>query len=209
MPSVQAATKRAPAGVLVVAMADRRSFPGATIGGEPAGATAIGNEMATDAALIGFKTIGSRVVINPSKRKTSDRELLAHEFTHAAMSPLGDGAPTWLVEGYAEYVERQLAERRGEGQWLADERRKLRRTAIKSLVLPPADDVFYDREDNYGVSWLIVEHLVNKYGLAKLNALYADLATARDDATTRDRIFRKHLSLTAATLAAAVKRGSS
>jgi hypothetical protein len=206
MPSVQAATKRAPAGVLVVAMADRRSFPETSIEGEPAGAIAMGNYVAMDAALIGFKSIGSRVVINPSKRKTTDREVLAHEFTHAAMSPLGEGAPTWLVEGYAEYVERHLAERGSDGQWVADARRKLRRTAIKSLTVPPANDVFYDREDNYGVSWLIVEYLVNKYGLAKLNALYADLATSRDDPTTRDRILRKHLSVTETILVAAVKK---
>jgi hypothetical protein len=204
MPSVQAATKRAPAGVLVVAMADRRSFPETSIEGEQAVAIAESNEVATDANLIGFKSIGGRVVINPSKRKTTDREVLAHEFTHAAMSPLGDGAPTWLVEGYAEYVEWHLAERRGQ-EWVADERRKVRRTALKSLAAPPNNEVFYDREANYGVAALIVEYLVNRYGLARFNALYADLAAGFDDPTAHDRTLRKDLKLTGRTLMAAVK----
>jgi hypothetical protein len=205
MPSVQTATKRAQAGVLVVAMADRRSFPQTSIGGEPAGAVAMRNYVATDANLVGFKTIGSRVVINPSERKTTDREVLAHEFTHAAVSPLGENAPTWLVEGYAEYVERHLAERRGQ-EWVAAARRKLRRTALKSLAAPPNNNVFYDREDNYGVSWLIVEYLVNKYGLPEFNALYADLATGLDDPAAHDQTLRKHLKLTGTTLVAAVKK---
>lgn len=205
MPAVQAATRRAPAGVLVVALADRRSFPQTSIGGKPATGIAMPNYV-MNADLTGYDVSGSRVVINPSKRKTIERDVLGHEFTHAAMAPLGGNAPTWLVEGYGEYVERQLARPGGERQWVADERRRLRRTAIRSLTVPPADDVFYAKADNYGVGWLIVEYLVNKYGATEFIALYADLAAGRDDPAAHDRTLRKHLKLTEKTLVAAVKK---
>ncbi|NEA36262.1 hypothetical protein G3I17_32110 [Streptomyces sp. SID13031] len=209
VPAVRAATKRAQAGILVVAMADRKSWDASQItGGHPAGAVAIPNFTPTNADASEFKVTGSRVVINPTYRKTADRFLLAHEFTHAAMSPLGEGAPIWLVEGYAEYVERHLMERNNYSQWVAGERRDLRKKAIKSLVVLPIDGVFHGDfdEDSYGVAWLIVEYLVDKYGLATLNALYVDMAKQLDDPALRDKTLTKHLKVTEPALVAALKK---
>ncbi|WP_063746070.1 hypothetical protein [Kribbella catacumbae] len=209
IPAVRAATKRAQAGILVVAMAARRSWDSSAItGGHPAGAVAIPNMSPANADASEFKVTGSRVVINPTYRKTSDRFLLAHEFTHAAMAPLGFGAPIWLVEGYAEYVERHLLERSNYSNWVGSQRRDLRKKAIKSLVVLPIDGVFhgdYD-EDSYGVAWLIVEYLANKYGVATVNALYAETAAQADDPALRDKSLSKHLKLTETALVAALKK---
>lgn len=208
LPVVQSATRRAQAGVLVVAMADKRSMdPEWRTGGHAAAAVAAPN-MAPTADPNEFKVIGSRVVINPDERTDADRLLLAHEFTHAAMSPLGYGAPTWLVEGFAEYVELHLAERSGYRQGVAERRDELLREAIPALTVLPIDGVFhgdYD-EETYGVSWIIVEHLVTKYGLTTVNALYAELARGADDPIVREQVLRKHLKVSEAALVAAVKK---
>ncbi|WBQ06265.1 hypothetical protein [Kribbella sp. CA-293567] len=211
VPAVQAATKRAQAGILVVAMAGARSWDQTTItGGHPADAVAIPNFTPTNAEATEYKVTASRIVINPTGRKKTDRFLLAHEFVHAAMAPLGDGAPIWLVEGYAEYVQYRLLERSNYSDWVAGERRQFRSTARKSLVVLPIDGVFhgdYD-ESSYGIAWIIVEHLVKKYGQSTVNAFYAELAKGLDDPALRDQALLKYFKLTDAALVAAVKKAS-
>ncbi|WP_344175434.1 hypothetical protein [Kribbella lupini] len=207
-PAVRAATRRAQAGILIVALGDGRSFDAEwQTGGHPAAAVAVQNYAPINPEATQFKVTGSRIVIHPSERSDADRFLLAHEFTHAAMSPLGHGAPTWLVEGFAEYVEMELTAAEGHTEWLADYRRSIRREGLPKLKVLPIDGVFhgdYD-EQSYGVSWLIVEHLVTKYGLPRVNAFYADLAKSPDDPAARDRALAKHFKTTDAALAAAVK----
>jgi len=124
------------------------------------------------------------------------------------MAPLGSGAPTWLVEGFAEYVELRLAEQSGHRQGVAAWRRELLRESVPTLAVLPIDGVFhgdYD-EESYGVSWIIVEYLVTRYGLAKVNALYADIARGRDDSVVREQVLRKHLKISETALVAAVKK---
>ncbi|MEU4391529.1 hypothetical protein [Kribbella sp. NPDC023855] len=209
LPAVRLATRRAQQGILVIAMRDRKSMDTEwATGGHPAGAVSVRNYSPTDAALTSFKVTGSRIVINPTYRETSDRFLLAHEFTHAALSTLGNSAPTWLVEGFAMYVENRLAEQSGSADQVADWRDKLLSKSVKPLVVLPIDGIFhgdYD-EESYGVSWLIVEYLVTKYGLDKVNALYADLAKGSDDPAAREQTLRKHLKLSEAALVAALKK---
>jgi hypothetical protein len=192
---------------LVIAMADRRSVdPRWQTGGHPAAAVAAYNlaPFADDPS--DMKVVGSRVVIHPDQRKKADELLLAHEFTHAAMAPLGFDAPTWLVEGLAMYAEMQLAEQRGYDS--EDWRDELLEEAIPALDVLPIDGVFHGEydEDSYGVSWIIVEYLMTKYGQAKVNALYADLARAEVDPTLREQLIRKHLKLSEAALVAALKK---
>lgn len=209
VPGVQTATRRAQAGILVIAMANRKSMaPEWATGGHPAGAVAAQNFTPANAELTEFKVTGSRVVINPDYRTRSDRLLLAHEFTHAAMSPLGHAAPTWLVEGFAMYVEQRLAEQSGNEGEVADWRDELLSNSVKPLVVLPIDGVFhgdYD-EESYGVSWLIVEYLVTKYGLPKLNAFYAEVAKGPDDPALREQALRKHFKLSETALVAALKK---
>ncbi|WP_148256554.1 hypothetical protein [Kribbella flavida] len=207
-PAVRAALKRSPAGVLVIAMADQRSMDtGWQTGGHPAAAVAVQNFSPVTAAATRFEVTGSRVVINPTERTKADRFLLAHEFTHAAMAPLGGKAPTWLVEGLAEYVEFRLTSRHGDHQRVADRRRTLLRQAIPAVRRLPTDNDFrgaYD-EQSYGVSWIVVEYLADEYGISTLNALYADLARGPEDAAARERALRQHLDTSEAELVAAVK----
>ncbi|GAA0952003.1 hypothetical protein GCM10009554_54370 [Kribbella koreensis] len=209
VPAVQAVTKRAQAGILVVAMAAPRSWAGLMTGGHPAGAVALRNVTLTNADGTEFKVTGSRIVINPTERKTADRFLLAHEFTHAAMAPLGDGAPTWLVEGSAEYVAYRLLDQSNYSNYVADERRAYRK-AVKALAVLPIDGVFhgdYD-ENSYGVAWLIVDYLVKKYGQPKVNAFYAEVAKGTDDPVLRDQALLKYFKVTDAALVAALKKAS-
>jgi hypothetical protein len=210
MPAVRAATRRAPAGIFIVAVKDRRSFlDDWRTGGHPAAAVAVPNWVRTgprDQRLV--KPGSCRVVVNPADRNQADRLLLAHEFTHAATCTLGHGAPIWLVEGFAEYVENHLAEQSGYRRWVADRRRELLRKAVPALTVLPIDGVFhgdYD-EDTYGVSWVITEYLVTRYGLSKVNALYAALAAGPDDPDARERTMRAQLGLGEAALVAAVKK---
>ncbi|MEV0286774.1 hypothetical protein AB0H36_21890 [Kribbella sp. NPDC050820] len=209
MPGVRSVTRRAPAGILVIALADRQSMdPGWRTGGHPAAAVAAHNFSPANPEATEFMVTGSRVVINPGERREADRLLLAHEFTHAAMASLGNGAPTWLVEGYAEYGELRLAERSGYRRGVDAHRRELLREEIPRRTVLPIDGVFHGEydENSYGVSWIIVEYLAEKYGLATVNALYADLARGDDDPAVREQVIRKHLKVTEAALVAALKK---
>lgn len=206
-PGVRAATSRSQRGVLVIAMADLRSMdPEWTSGDHPASAVAAVNLTPVAGDLDKLKVVGSRVVIHPEERKSADRHLLAHELTHAAMAPLGYGVPTWLVEGLAEYAEMQLAEQ-GEDADVLDRRDEILADAIPQLTVLPIDGVFYGEydEDTYGISWILVEYLMTRYGQAKVNALYADLARGADDPVIREQLLHKHLKLSESALVAAVK----
>ncbi|MET9317781.1 hypothetical protein ABZX12_38670 [Kribbella sp. NPDC003505] len=209
IPIVRSITRRAQAGVLVVAMADGRSMSGEwRTGGHPAAAVAVPNFAPANPEASEFKVTGSRVVINPEQRTKADRLLLAHEFTHAAMEPLGDRAPIWLVEGFAMYVENKLAAQDEYQDEIDDQRQELLSEKIPALVVLPIDGVFhgdYD-EDSYGVSWVIVEYLVTTYGQAKVNSLYADLARGPDAPAAREQVLRKHLKVGETALVAALKK---
>jgi hypothetical protein len=108
-------------------------------------------------------------LFNPTEIGRGDSTLqhtLTHEFTHAAMGPLTTGyTPLWLVEGFAEYVAygSETVNATAVGQ-------ELRRVAPTGL---PADNTFYDSADNYLVGWQACRYTAEKYGQAKLIALYS------------------------------------
>ncbi|SCE76243.1 hypothetical protein GA0074695_0903 [Micromonospora viridifaciens] len=95
-------------------------------------------------------------------------DLLRHELTHAASLPgrgYSDRSNWWLVEGLAEYVgvDGQPADRY---EGLAEVRRLVRGGWDGRLdSLAPADDAADDRVGGaYGVGYLAVRHLVDRYG---------------------------------------------
>lgn len=119
----------------------------------------------------GARYVTTRVVFNPETLGDGDEELvhdLAHEFTHAAMGSLTSptSSPLWLVEGTAEYVGYQTGE--VDDAALA--------TVLRRLGVPdalPADTTFYDHPDDYVLAWLACRMIAQRYGQARLTALYA------------------------------------
>lgn len=114
------------------------------------------------------KYVATRVVFNPHEFSADPTELahdLTHEFTHAAMgSVTTDNTPLWLVEGFAEYVAykpeqvsalypKRALEGYQTGSW-------------------PPDSDFYRDGRNYVLGWLACRMIAQKYGEAKLVALY-------------------------------------
>ncbi len=109
-----------------------------------------------------------RVVFNPQQLGVAgDAELLhdlTHEFTHAATGPVTSGAtPLWLVEGFAEYVAFKPEQVRA--SWL---RKEL--AAVPAGL--PANGTFYSDALNYVAAWQACRMIAERYGEAKLMALY-------------------------------------
>ncbi|MFI5736546.1 peptidase MA family metallohydrolase [Kribbella sp. NPDC051587] len=148
------------------------------------------------------RAAGSRIVVNPEQRKKLDKDLLAHEMTHAASVLLGNEAPMWMVEGYAEYVRCAVIE--DDPGWTVDPYRKnVRKTLASMKALPGPTEFATNGDRSYGQSWWVIEYLVDRFGVQKVAALYADLAA---HATGADAIVKKHTKMTPAQLLAAVKK---
>ncbi|MGW4157031.1 hypothetical protein ACWEDF_28155 [Micromonospora chersina] len=95
-------------------------------------------------------------------------DLLRHELTHAASLPDGgyaDRSSWWLVEGLAEYAgaDGQPVDRY---EGLAEARKLVRGGWNGRLdALAPADDASDDRVGGaYGIGYLAVHHLVDRFG---------------------------------------------
>ncbi|MFG3687629.1 hypothetical protein [Micromonospora sp. NPDC047740] len=109
------------------------------------------------------------VVLNaPSLTSAGVDELLRHELTHAASLPdhgYSDRSSWWLVEGLAEYAGAD-GQPVGRYEGLAEVRTLVHGGWTGRLdSLAPADDAADDRVGgSYGVGYLAVRHLVDRYG---------------------------------------------
>jgi hypothetical protein len=125
----------------------------------------------------------TRIIFNPDELSEDADQLsgdLAHEFTHAAMAPVTSGwTPTWLVEGFAEYVSYK-------GQRIdpAALKRVLRGAPTNDLV---GGEKFYDEPLNYVTGWLACRMIAEKFGESKLIALYEAFETTSGEVTVVDR----------------------
>lgn len=150
---------------------------------------------------------GSYVVLNPHERGQLDARLLAHEFTHTASAPYGHGAPLWLVEGVAGYVQRMpmYSEQTVD---LRKQRELVRSKYVNKAKALPGNDQFFGQTQNssYATSWYAVDYLVSKYGLNLVVGLYQELAGQRSTPAVRDSVMTAQLGLTEAQLFAALKR---
>jgi hypothetical protein len=131
----------------------------------------------------------SRVILNPRYFDPSDQEnavVLTHEVTHVAtQAKTFPGAPTWLVEGIADYTAY----------------RTLRPFAIRlpgsvraqvrsgSVELPTYDFYEHDVPAHYVDGFLVCAFVAHRYGEATLRRYYRELAATtrefRSDARTR------------------------
>ncbi|SCG35876.1 hypothetical protein [Micromonospora halophytica] len=124
------------------------------------------------------------VVLNADALSASGRgELLRHELTHAASLPDRGhpGRPTWwLVEGLAEYAGADGARvSRYDG---LDEVRRLVTGGWdgRLAALAPADTAPADRVGgSYGVGYLAVRHLVDRYGEQQVLAFFRSVVHDR------------------------------
>jgi hypothetical protein len=110
----------------------------------------------------------TRIIFNPDELEEDSVQLgddLTHEFTHAAMAPATTGwTPTWLVEGFAEYVSYK-----GASIVQSKLKQALKGVATDDLY---GGDKFYDEPMNYITAWLACRMISEKYGEAKLIELY-------------------------------------
>jgi hypothetical protein len=126
-------------------------------------------------------------------------DLLRHELTHAASLPdrgYTDRSSWWLVEGLAEYADAagQPVDRYA---GLAEVRRLVRSGWDGRLdSLAPADDAAGDRVGAaYGVGYLAVRHLVDRYGEQRvLDFFRAVVHERRSVDAAADEVFGEHWS---------------
>ncbi|MFG1660593.1 hypothetical protein ACGFIY_29050 [Micromonospora chersina] len=121
-------------------------------------------------------------------------DLLRHELTHAASLPDGgyaDRSSWWLVEGLAEYAgaDGQPVDRY---EGLAEARTLVRGGWNGRLdALAPADDASDDRVGGaYGIGYLAVHHLVDRFGEQRvLDFFRAVVHERRSMAEAADEVF--------------------
>jgi hypothetical protein len=119
----------------------------------------------------------TRIIFNPDELDERDQQLsddLTHEFTHAAMAPVTTGwTPTWLVEGFAEYVSYKGAQINAESL-----KRALQGATVENLN---AGQNFYEEPINYITAWLACRMISETYGEAKLITLYERFQTTSNE----------------------------
>jgi hypothetical protein len=152
---------------------------------------------------------GQRVVLSPSGIRAlsvaSLRIVLRHEITHlAARADTVDGSPTWLLEGFADYVGY-----RDSGVTLAegapDLAKRVRQDGPPSAL--PEDRAFRssgtDLDLAYQQSWSLARYIADRWGEQTLITVYRTLAGAGPvSATETDAMLRDVLGVDRAALVA-------
>lgn len=130
------------------------------------------------------KEAGNRVVVNTRSVKPGSRDvpvLLRHEITHVATSRwTHEGAPTWLIEGAAEYTA-----------FRDDPYARTFPTVIFSsaaqghlLTALPTNAAFYKQTTGYDRAYLLCYFIKVRYGESKLIALYRKTGAITKPAAT-------------------------
>ncbi|MFC6006361.1 gluzincin family metallopeptidase [Angustibacter luteus] len=126
-----------------------------------------------------------RVVLNPGAfarlSSTGQRVVLTHEMTHVAVRQTTSASvPTWLAEGFADYVGYRgtgVTARGAAGDVLV-----LVRSGHGPTALPTADDFDPTRTTiapSYSASWLACLRIADEYGQDELVDLYRRAAGSR------------------------------
>ncbi|AYF75568.1 hypothetical protein D7D52_18830 [Nocardia yunnanensis] len=147
----------------------------------------------------GAELTGQRVVFGPQagRRLGADglRSVLRHELTHLATRKITvDGSPLWMLEGAAEYTAH-----RGLHQPVAQIAPTVT-TRARAGDLPadlPADAAFDPGSGQaslaYEQAWSVCAFVADRFGDAKLVALYGQLASGPKDHAAVDTAFRTTL----------------
>jgi hypothetical protein len=153
-----------------------------------------------------YRPVGDRIIVNPPNFEKlgsiGRRVVLTHEVTHVATrAASGPFAPTWLVEGFADYVGYQ-----GVDLPLSVAARELR-AAVRAGRVPTTLPTEQDFEATnpelsqvYEQAWLAVVRLARDHGQAALLRFYRDVGAARtgDPADVVEKSFRKAFGRSAA-----------
>lgn len=186
-------------------VAEMRSLVGPDFPVESVVAVAVADRVDTKRRTVA----GQRVVLSPSGSRAlsvaSLRVVLRHEILHvAARADTVDGAPMWLLEGFADYVGY-----RDSGitlpQGAPDLTDVVRRDGPPQSL--PDDAAFHahgrDLDLAYQQAWSIARYVSDHYGEDRLVALYRKLAGAGPaSASDTDEILRQVIGLDRAGLIA-------
>ena len=130
----------------------------------------------------GGVTTGNRIVVNPdvfaALTETGRRVVLTHEATHVATRTLGGApVPSWLAEGFADYVAHRGA---GSGvEEIAGDLLAQVRIGGAPARLPEEVDFDASRGPvsvSYSLAWLAVRHIARTHGEARLVEFYLTAA---------------------------------
>ncbi|MPZ85427.1 MAG: hypothetical protein GEV28_35590 [Actinophytocola sp.] len=143
---------------------------------------------------------GQRVVLSPNGVRAlsipSLRVVLRHEITHlAARADTVDGSPTWLLEGFADYVGyRDSGVTLEEGA--PDLARRVRYDGPPTSL--PEDRAFRSNgselDQAYQQSWSLARYIADRYGEETLITLYRKLAAVGPASASRtDDLLREVL----------------
>jgi len=127
-------------------------------------------------------TAAIRVVVNPAVAARLDSEglavLLTHEAVHVATRSAASPAPTWLVEGLADFVAYQAHPRTAGAAAAALLQQVAEGGGPRSL---PADADFTptatDLSTSYAESWLACRFLAETYSAARLDRFYHEVSS--------------------------------
>jgi hypothetical protein len=131
-----------------------------------------------------LKEAGNRVVVNTRYVKPGSSylpALLRHEVTHVATSRWTEaGAPTWLVEGAAEYTAYR------ENPYGRRFPKSVFTSAAKGHLLDalPTNSQFYKQSTGYDRTFLLCYYIKVKYGEGKLVTLYRTVGDITKDTKT-------------------------
>jgi len=127
---------------------------------------------------------GMRVLVLPDALAADTAylaRLVRHELTHVALGTRDDGAPTWFIEGIAEYLSARP---------LSRAQRRIPAVAVQRAAGPvasmPASDTFNgpDQDWHYALAWMACDYIAAHDGESRLWDLMDALHNARGG--TRD-----------------------
>ena len=156
------------------------------------------------------RTVGNRIIVNPPNfaklSRVGRQVVLQHEITHVATrDQTGQATPTWLVEGFADYIGYL-----GSGVSVRSASRELR-ADIRAGRLPealPADDDFGGTNPRlaqaYEMAWLACRLIAARTSPAALVRFYRKVgAGTTEPADVVRRAFASELSTTPESFTAA------